>query len=77
MTSVLSDLENRIAGLSTDEQLWIMERLAIRLRKQTRSDSAAWAEDLAAMAADPEIQAEMRNIDDEFAVTDEDGLEES
>ena len=61
MTPVLSDLENRIASLSTDEQLWIMERLAIRLRKQTRSDSVAWESDLAAMAADPEIQADIRN----------------
>lgn len=38
-------------------------------------DSEDMEEDLAAMASDPDIQAELAAINEEFAVTEMDGLE--
>lgn len=39
------------------------------------ADALARKADLAAMASDPEIQAELRHIEEEFAGTESDGLE--
>jgi hypothetical protein len=39
------------------------------------SDREDWDNDLAAMAADPEIQRELRQIEKEFRPTEADGLE--
>jgi hypothetical protein len=36
--SILSEIERRITQLSTDEQLWLIEQLAHRLRKTTNGD---------------------------------------
>jgi hypothetical protein len=74
--SILSEIERRITQLSTDEQLWLIEQLAHRLRKTTNGDHDL-ASNLAAMAADPEIQKELRKIDAEFRFTEADGLENS
>ncbi len=59
--SILSEIEGRITQLSTDEQLWLIEQLAHRLRKTTNEDHDLTS-DLAAMASDPEIQKELRKI---------------
>jgi hypothetical protein len=71
----LQELENRIAELSRDEQLWLIERLAHRLRLTTPVPGTDWENDLAAMAADPDIQRELRSIEEEFRGTESDGLE--
>ena len=42
---------------------------------QSLSASQDWQSDIALMAADPQIQAELRAIEQEFAVTQADGLE--
>jgi len=76
-STVLSQIERTISHLSYDEQLWLIEQLAHNLRK-VESDSvepAAFESRLAEMATDPEIQAELQEIDREFAVTEADGLE--
>lgn len=72
MKSVLADIESQIAQLSQAEQILLIEKLAQCLRT---GDQTAWEDDLAAMAADPEIQAELRQINQEFAGTEQDGLE--
>jgi hypothetical protein len=72
--SVLSQIEERITQLSIDEQLWLIERVAQRLRESMRKQCAFNAE-LVAMAADPDIQRELHQIDKEFAETESDGLE--
>ena len=76
-STVLSQIERTISHLSYDEQLWLIEQLAHNLRK-VESDSVeqtAFESQLAEMATDPEIQAELQEIDREFAVTEADGLE--
>ncbi|MEA2032213.1 MAG: hypothetical protein U9N41_01345 [Euryarchaeota archaeon] len=57
----------------------MIEQLAHRLLEDTiKSDAveqATFETQLAAMAKDPEIRAELQKIDREFAVTEADGLE--
>jgi len=72
--SVLSQIEERITQLPVDEQLWLIERVAQRLRESMRTQRAFNAQ-LVAMAADPDIQREIHQMDEEFAVTESDGLE--
>jgi len=78
-TSVLSRIEEMISQLSYQERLWLIERLAGQLREDAlaheRLEPSASPERLAMMAADPEIQAELQQIEQEFAGTESDGLE--
>jgi hypothetical protein len=77
MTSpTLAAIEKQIDQLSREEQLWLIEYLASRLRKNALAKRASWEADLAAMAADPAIQSELRRIEEEFRVADFDGLED-
>ena len=69
----LSQIEEHIAQLSLDEQLWLIARVAHRLRAQLVTQSPLDAQ-LAAMAADPEVQNELRAIAEEFAYAEADGL---
>ena len=71
---ILSQIEERISQLSAEEQLWLIARVAQRLRARLTTQSPAEAQ-LVAMAADPEIQTELRTIAEEFAYTEADGLE--
>ena len=66
-SSVLSQIEEGINQLSLDEQLWLIEQLAHRIRQNTLQQSV-WDSQLAAMAADPEIQNELQKIEVEFRV---------
>jgi len=72
----LDALERQIAQLSAEEQLWLIERVAHRLRRPRFEDEATLERELAAMAADPDIQRELREIDAEFRGTEGDGLED-
>lgn len=74
-SSILSEIEKKINRLSREEQLWLIERLAHSLRESTLKDQSILENQLAAMASDPEIQSELKKIDEEFALTESDGLE--
>jgi hypothetical protein len=74
--AVLSQIEARIDQLSLAEQLWLIERLAQRLRAQMIVHSP-YEQQLAAMAEDPDIQRELQRIEEEFAPAAADGLEPS
>jgi hypothetical protein len=74
-TPTLERIETDIAQLSLTEQLLLMERLAHRIRQTTLRPLIVQESDLAAMAADPAIQREVEQINDEFAVTEMDGLD--
>ena len=74
--AVLSQIEERIHQLSLAEQLWLIERLAQRLREQLIVHSP-FEQQLAAMADDPDIQRELQRIEEEFAPAAADGLEPS
>ena len=69
----LSQIEEHIAQLSLDEQLWLIARVTHRLRAQLVPHSPLDAP-LAAMAADLEVQNELRAIAEEFAYAEADGL---
>ena len=73
-SSTLSEIEKKINQLSREEQLWLIERLAYSLRKSTIKDQSILEYQLAAMADDPEIQNELKKIDEEFALTEPNGL---
>lgn len=71
--STLDRLTDAIDQLPLSDQLLLLERLAQRIRTRV-APSDTGADLVAAMAADPEIRAELRQIEAEFAVTNADGL---
>ena len=70
---VLSEIEAHIDELSVAEQLALLEYVAQQLRKNLGAQSNLENE-LALMAADPDIQRELREINEEFASMEADGL---
>lgn len=74
----LLEIERSIRALSLEEQLWLLERIARQVREKQHIANK-FADDipkeLAAMASDPDIQAEITAINEEFAVAEIDGLE--
>jgi len=74
-TSALSEIESQFARLTPEAQLSLLERLVHRTRVAVSGRRDTWETDLAAMAADPEMQCELSHIDAEFSVTEADGLE--
>ena len=70
----LSQMEDNINKLSLDEQLWLVERLVHNIRETTNKKKYQFENDLAIMADDPQIQSELRKIEEEFAFTEADGL---
>ena len=73
-SEALQTIELQLPLLSIDEQAWLLDNLARRARDERR---LAFKADLAEMANDPQIQAELRQIDAEFRCTEMDGLEDS
>ena len=72
-TSTLERIDAEIDRLSLNEQLWLMERLAQVIRKRTLRVPVAQESDLVAMANDPAIQHELKQINAEFAGAEADG----
>lgn len=72
--SVLSKIEDTFNQLSLTEQLWLIERLIQRIRESMLQKESLFETQLAAMAADPEIQNELQLIEEEFAFAEADGL---
>jgi hypothetical protein len=66
-----SDAEPR----QSDSYAEVDERYARKLHPTTATDKLALEAELNALAADPDIQREMRRIEQEFACTDWDGME--
>ncbi|CAN1210463.1 IDEAL domain-containing protein [Tumidithrix helvetica PCC 7403] len=61
----LKSITQSIDALNLTEQLWLLEHIAHQIRIRN---------ELTAMAQDPQIQAELTQIQQEFAATDFDGL---
>lgn len=74
-TPALSEIESEFARLSLEAQLILLERLVHSARVAMSRNRDTWEADLSAMAADPEIQRELKRINAEFATTEADGLE--
>jgi hypothetical protein len=71
----LAEIELQIYSLPRVEQLRLIERMAQQLRQSDPSVDLVDEGDLALMASDPEIQKEIKAINDEFSPTESDGLE--
>ncbi|MCC3595216.1 hypothetical protein [Microcoleus sp. PH2017_28_MFU_U_A] len=80
ISQTLVEIERSISSLSIEEQLWLLERIACRVREKTyianKLANAKYLEaDIAEMANDPDIQVEIAAINQEFLVAEMDGLE--
>ena len=64
-SSELKIITQSIDALNLTEQLWLLEHIAHQIRIKN---------ELVAMAQDPQIQAELIQIQKEFSVTEFDGL---
>ena len=73
-TATLEQLDADIEQLRLVDQLWLMERLVHRLRTRATAPSIT-SDDLAAMATDPAMQKLVQQINREFLLTEDDGLE--
>ncbi len=65
----LQELELQISDLSLEEKKWLLKQLSDKISEQSNQE-------IEKMASDPEIQAEIRAINDEFISTEMDGLDE-
>ncbi|MDB9317075.1 hypothetical protein PN465_01380 [Nodularia spumigena CS-584] len=79
MSSNLREIERDLSGLSLEELEWLLERIQKQMKeKQQTSDifinMKYMQEQLAAMAIDSDIQTEISTINQEFFVTEMDGL---
>jgi hypothetical protein len=74
-TSGFERIEADIERLSLTDQLRLMERLARLIGQRAQPSPTVQEGDLVAMANDPAVQGELREIDQEFAVTEADGLD--
>ena len=73
--SELDRLESAICHLTFTEQVWLMDRLAQKIRDRSARVMSVKDEHLEAMAEDPAIQRELIEIENEFASTEHDGPE--
>jgi len=73
--SPVSQIEESFRNLPISEQRELIERLVARLNEQGLDQTHDLDDQLARMAADPDIQREMREIEREFALAESDGLE--
>ncbi len=72
---VLSEIEQNILQLSADEQLFLISRVAEKLRKKL-DDVSDFEAQLVEMANDTDIQRELKEIEEDFRQTELDGLEQ-
>ena len=73
--SHLNELEENIRRLPLDDQLLLIERVSHRIRNDISVKMDIDAQ-LSKMAADPEIQKELQEIEQEFSATEQDGLDD-
>ena len=71
----ITELEKTIIELPVDEQRRLIDRVAERLRRNAE-DNSDFESQLAEMAKDENIQAELRKIERDFAIAEFDGLAE-
>ena len=74
-SSVLTQIEESFTQLSRTDQLWLLERLVHYLHETTVREQEFGRNPLAAMAADLEVQQELKRIEEEFVFAEADGLE--
>ncbi|KOR36012.1 MULTISPECIES: hypothetical protein [Planktothricoides] len=80
MSPKLLEIDRTIRNLSLAEQQWLLDRLTKQVQERTQSrgkfsDLEAIKQQLEDMANDPDIQREIAEINQEFAIAEMDGLE--
>ena len=70
-----SQIEESFNQLSRSEQSRVIEYLIRRMKERSSRQPDDLDSELAAMAVDPDIQAELQEIEREFSHADSDGLE--
>ena len=73
--SMISQIEDTFRRLSISDRLLLIERLVHQVHLDTLGQTSDLEGQLALMAADPEIRNELERIEQEFAHTAADGLE--
>jgi uncharacterized protein (DUF2336 family) len=73
-------IENDLRVMSLEELEWLLERIAKQVQERKQivnkfTDVKYMNEQLVAMASDLDIQTELTSINNEFKVTEMDGLE--
>ena len=71
ISAYLKELEQSILSLSIPEQNWLLERLSDALHH-----SQAFSNSMQLMAQDRQIQAELVLMNQDFSMTEEDGLQD-
>ena len=71
-TAAFAEMESQLAALSREEQRRLLHTLARQI--QTPAPECEAADELAAMANDPDIRRELQAIEREFAAAESDGL---
>lgn len=71
----MAQIESSFSQLSVSEQLLLIERLVHQVHEVTLKRRGEFYQQLAMMAADPEIQRELQRIELEFSNAEADGLE--
>ena len=72
-STVISQIEQNIFALPAEEQLRLIKRVTDTLRKHAEIENDFDAQ-LVAMANDPDIQRELKEIERDFRGTELDGL---
>jgi hypothetical protein len=68
-TPAFSEIENEFVRLSPEAQLTLLERLVHRTRVAVSGNRDSWEADLSTMAADPEMQCELKTDRNLFFLT--------
>jgi hypothetical protein len=70
----LNEIEDEFERLSPEAQLSLLERLLRRVRVSVSGRKDPWEDELAAMAADPQVRREIDAFNADTRVTEADGL---
>ncbi|MGD1808613.1 hypothetical protein ACP6PL_24695 [Dapis sp. BLCC M126] len=77
MSNKLLEIEQAINSLSLDEQKWLLDRLTEKIKQKSTQILAECNREnqIELMGNDPDIQREIALIDQEFLITEMDGID--
>ena len=79
LSVILMEIEEKISRLPRKKQLWLIDQLERKFKENSNNNAVGeqthFASQLAMMANDPEVQTELKKIEQEFALAEGDGLE--
>ncbi|NEQ37168.1 MAG: hypothetical protein F6K40_13195 [Okeania sp. SIO3I5] len=77
MSNKLLEIEQAINCLSLDEQKWLLNRLSEKVKQKSTQilENYKVENQIELMAKDPDIQREIALIEQEFIITEMDGID--